>query len=98
MSTNFERLRSISIDELVGWLDANGHSDAAWWKWFEENYCNKCESETVYIDDIDGENTWKTKCECAYCEVHDECRFFPKMKLFDSQETIKMWLEVEVEE
>ena len=93
---NFKNLRSMSIDQLVEFLGTNGHHDAIWWKWFEEAYCEKCESETVYIDEHEGEHIWKTECECCYCEVHDKCRFFPDMDdVPDSKETIKMWLESE---
>jgi hypothetical protein len=94
--TNFEKLKSLDIDQLVEWLDENGHHDAVWWKWFEETYCEKCPTETVYIDDHEGEHIWKTECECSYCEIHDKCRFFQEMDdVPDSKETIKLWLESE---
>lgn len=96
---NLRKLQTMSIDQLVNWLDENGYHDAIWWKWFEETYCEKGESETVYIDEHEGEHIWKTECECAYCEVHDKCRFFPDMdEVPDSKETITLWLEAEVEE
>lgn len=92
---NFEKLQSMSVEELVEWIDDNVYSDGAiWWEWFDKKYCDKCESEIVYIDDICGPNT---KHKCAYCEVHDKCRFFPEMNdVPDNKETIKMWLESEV--
>lgn len=94
--SNLNKLQTMNIDELVEWLDANGHHDAIWRKWFEKTYCEKCESETVYIDEHEGEHIWKTECECAYCEVHDKCRFFQEMDdVPDSKETIKLWLEAE---
>lgn len=94
---NFKNLQSMSIDQLVEWLDVNGSHNSIWWTWFEENYCDKCETETVEISDFEGENEWKTKCECAYCETHDKCRFFSDMNdVPDAKETIKLWLEAEV--
>lgn len=95
---NFEKLQSMSIDELVEWIDVNIYSDGAiWWEWFDENYCDKCESEIIYIDDyFRGPNT---EHKCAYCEVHNKCRFFSEMDdIPDNKEVIKMWLEAEVEE
>lgn len=91
---NFKNLQSMSVDQLVEFLDTNGHHDAIWWKWFEDTYCDNCEREIVYINDISGPNT---KHECEYCEEHNKCRFFPEMDLFDTKETIKLWLESEVE-
>lgn len=90
---NFKHLQSMSIDQFVEFLDTNSHHDAAWWKWFEEKYCNKCESEKYYNDYFQKES------KCAYCEIHNNCRFFPDMDdVPDSKETIKLWLEAEVEE
>ena len=41
----------------------------------------------------------KVTHECVYCEVYGNCRFLQEMDdLPDSKETIKMWLEAEVEE
>lgn len=96
---NFKHLQSISIDQLVEFLDTNGNQDAIWWKWFDEKYCDRCEPVMVYVDDDDGENVWKTECECSYCEEHNKCRFFPEIEdVPDSKETIKLWLEAEVED
>ena len=96
--TNFERLKSMSIDELTEFLDANGHHDAVWWKWFEEEYCTKCETEKVYTNDEDGKSM-KVMHECTYCEVYGNCRFFLEMdNTPDSKETIKLWLNEESEE
>ena len=88
---NFKKLQSMSIDQLVDFLDTNGHHNAVWWKWFEEKYCNKCELEKYHSDYFQQEG------KCAYCEIHDNCRFFPDMKdVPDNKETIKLWLEAEV--
>ena len=92
---NFEKLRAMSVEQLIEWLLENGHDDAAWWKWFESTYCDKCGTITVEIDAGCGK---KRKCESQYCEEYDKCRFFPDMKLFDKVKTVKMWLEAEVNE
>lgn len=99
MMNNFEKLQSMGVDQLVEFLDTNGHHDAIWWKWFEENYCNKCETTMTTIPNCDGEETWLTPCVCAYCEVNGKCRFFPELEdIPDCKETIKLWLEAEVED
>ena len=96
---NLKNLQIMNIDQLVEFLDTNGHLDGICWKCFEETYCDNCPTETVYIDEHEGEHIWKTECECTYCEVHDKCRFFTEMDdVPDSKETIKLWLEAEVEE
>lgn len=94
---NFEKIKSMDIDELMIYLDANvPQDDAVWWKWFDKTYCDKCESEIIYVDDMYGPNT---KHKCAYCEVHNECRFFPGCSfVVDNKDAIKLWLEAEVEE
>lgn len=94
---NLKYLQSMNIDQLVEFLNANGHHDAIWWKWFEEKYCDNCERITVLIPGYDAEETYYTPCVCEYCEEHNKCRFFPEMNLFDTKETIKLWLKEEVE-
>ena len=50
--SNFERLHSMSIDELADWLDKNGQFDTApWTDWFAKKYCDHCESiECHYVE------------------------------------------------
>ena len=94
---NFEKLKSMSVDELALYLDENiPQDDAIWWKWFDKTYCDKCESETVYVDDYFlGPNT---EHKCAYCEVHNTCRFFPGCSfVVENKDAVKLWLEAEVE-
>ena len=92
---NFEKLKSMSVEELAKWLLENSHDDAAWWKWFAKTYCHKCETITVEIDTGCGR---KRNYESQYCEEHDQCKCFPNMKLFDPAETVKLWLESEATE
>ena len=93
--TVFENLKAKNIDELVDCLAEHYDFDSAlWWKWWDENYCSKCESETGYITDFGGEHEWQTPCEFAWCELHDKCRLFPEMDYIpDTKQIIKMWLE-----
>lgn len=88
--TVFEKIKSKNIDELVDWIDEHFHFDSApYWKWWDENYCSKCKA-IVQTDD-EGHET-----KFAYCEVHDNCKFFKDMdNIPDVKQTIKMWLESE---
>lgn len=90
---NFERLRSMSVEELVTWLDANGMWDNSPWSlWFDQKYCKNCEDIMYKLPDDCRE------FPCAYCEIYYNCRFFQdKEDVPDSKEIVKMWLESEVE-
>ena len=71
------------------WLDKYGDFDSApWMRWFDKNYCDKCEA--VVIQSLNGCNGY------AWCELHNKCKFFQDMNdIPDSKQTIKMWLESE---
>lgn len=101
---NFEKLHSMSIDELVKWLDQYGQFDNSPWSvWFNEKYCNNCESiKCRYAEAkerLDITPFYNGEIECAYCELEKKCRFFPELEdIPDNPEIIKMWLEMEVNE
>ena len=87
--TNIEKLRSMSIDEFSLWLDENGLFDnSPWMNWFDKEYCENCEAEKVMMEN------GKT-CPCAYCEIHEHCRFFPDIPTPVNYDIIKMWLQRE---
>lgn len=88
--TVFESIKNKNIDKLAEWLDEHCNFDfAPWWRFWDENYCNKCES-VIFSDDEGG------KMEFAYCEHYGNCRFFKEMAdTPDNKQTIKMWLESE---
>lgn len=90
---NFEKLQSMSIDQLAEFLDANCHDDAIYWKWHDKHYCKKCEPVMEY------DAFYDRMCKRAYCEIHNKCRFSPENEsLLDGKETIRMWLESEAED
>ena len=79
--TNFEHLKSMSIEELAEWLDEYGQFDnSPWSTWFSETYCDKCES--IKCKYVDAEKTlgfspyifgsYSGDLECAFCELADE--------------------------
>ena len=99
---NFEKLQSMSVDELAKWLDEYGQFDTApWMTWWNDNYCEQCESITVKITEEDKLKNHisclRDEFECAYCEINDnKCKFFPEMEdMPDNVEIIKLWLEEE---
>lgn len=88
--TVFENFKNKNIDELANWLAEHCMFDSApWWRFWDKNYCNKCKEE-IAVDEDGYEK------ECAYCELHGNCRFFKEMnEIPDNKQTIKMWLESE---
>lgn len=90
--TIFELIKPKDIDELAEWFDDYCNSDyAPWWKYWDDNYCNKCEPENVYVPEFGRE------CDCAWCELNgNKCKFFKEMdEIPDNKQIIKMWLESE---
>lgn len=87
--TNFEKIKSMTEDELAAWLLKNGVIDnAPWDEWFIDTYCNTC--DPVDMSEITGHFT-----EEAYCEHYNKCRFFGKEQL--PIDIINLWLEANYE-
>lgn len=91
--TVFDNINSKNIDEFVEWLHKIGmHESSPWMKFFDDNYCKKCEPEVA--DDPDA--GWHLSS--AYCELHDKCKYFKDIDDIPSiKQIIKMWLESEYE-
>ena len=100
---NLEKLKSMSVDELVDWLDKHGSfDDSPWLKWFVSECCDKCEPIICICDDakqaLGFEPLLGNDVECAYCEVHNKCKFFSDLNEVPSNKyIIKLWLESETE-
>ena len=90
---NFERLKSISVEELSKWIDTLGQFDNSLWiTWFDQKYCKSCEDIICKYED--GEREFP----CSYCELNGNCKFFPDFdEVPDNKKIIKMWLETEIE-
>ena len=103
--TNFEKLKSMSLEDFATFIDKHSmYDNTPWMNWWDKNYCDKCESiklnyeETQKILQIVPFFKEST-IECAYCEVHGRCRYFPNIEETPSmQEIVKMWLEATHEE
>lgn len=104
--TKFESIKSKNIDELAEWLDEYETFDnSPWMKWWNENYCQKCESVTIARNEyasIVGWNNHPNYCgniECGWCEINRKCKYFQDLDYIpDNEEIIKMWLESEAED
>lgn len=93
--TNFEYIKSKTIDELAKWLDNYGLQEhSPWSEWFDNNYCQKCDTIKQYVDCLGRD------LEFSYCEFNDDkCRFFPELnEIPENKQIIEMWLESECEE
>ena len=88
----FDNIKNKNIDELAEWLDENIVCDSApWWKYFDENYCGKCEPI-----EMETTSTFGCTMEYAYCELNGNCKFFKDREdIPDNKQIIKMWLESE---
>ena len=102
---NFEKLRSMSVEDLAKWLDQNGIIDhSPWLDYFNNKYCANCESVMCKYEDAEAAIGFKPcfsddDIECAYCEVYKKCRYFPDMtEVPDGVEMARLWLESEVKD
>ena len=95
---NFDKIKQMSLEDFAEWLYEHGMVDnTPWMKWFNENYCDKCESIIVKSEDAEKvlglKPFYDEEYECAYCEVYEDCcKFFPNGSP-SNKEIIKMWLE-----
>ena len=101
--TNFEKLKSMSLEELAKWLDKNGIIDnSPWFEDFNSKYCANCESVMCKYEDAEKTLGFKPfyddDVECTYCEIYGKCRYFEdRDEVPDGKEMVKLWLESEVE-
>lgn len=97
---NFDKLKNMTIEELAKFLDEHGmYDDTPWMKWFNENYCDKCESIIVKAAEAESiigiKPFYDEEYECAYCEVYEDCCKFFSEGFPSNKDIIKMWLEAE---
>lgn len=91
--TVLEKFKSKTIDEIIDWFDEFASDNAPWWKWYDENYCNKCEPIKS-----ERSNCLDYVPEFAYCELNGNCRFFKETDAIpNNKQIIMMWLESECE-
>ena len=95
LMTQFEKFTSMSREELVDWINEYGQFDqSVWMKWFDDNYCKKCESVIVTIKDLYYRDK---ETKCSYCELMHKCFHFPDMDhIPTNKEIIDLWFDTEV--
>ena len=100
--TNFEKIKAMSLEDIAKFIDEHGmYDDTPWMNWWDKNYCDKCESVILNFEDtkkILGLTPFyeDNETECAYCEVHHKCKYFPNLEEEPSMfDIVKMWLEAE---
>ena len=90
--TNYRKIKSMNIEDLASFLDnCSSFENAPWTIWFNQTYCENCESITCkYESELLGESG---KVECAYCELEHKCKFFLHFDDIPSpKEICKLWL------
>lgn len=89
--TVFENIKQMNMDTLIDCLDKLHFPEyAPWMQWYNKTYCQNCDTVTANVQYL-----MKT-CECAWCEIHGKCKFFPKLDDGpDRKQMIKLWLESE---
>ena len=99
--TNFDKLKSMSLDELAKFIDEHGmYDDTPWMNWWDKTYCDNCPSLKLKGEEVQEKlgivPFLNETYECAYCEVYDKCKYFPELEETPSmRDIIKMWLEAE---
>ena len=88
--TIFEKIKSMSEEEMADWLASQFDYDsivAPWDDFFYKEYCSKCEH-------IQKETSIGHLYTVNYCEENKCCRFFPNEGLGvpDIRTTVKIWL------
>ena len=94
----YDYITSLAKDQLIDWLDTYAdYDEAPWRKWFDDNYCKKCESiECSYADceKLNIKPFYKSSITCAYCELENKCKYFPELDTIpDSRKIIELWME-----
>lgn len=96
-TTHYNQIITMSIEELAKWLDKHGQFDGSpWLEWFDKKYCKNCASiilspEAAKVQ-LDFDRVYNIDTTCTYCELQQECRFFPGRETPNNEDIIAMWL------
>ena len=92
--TVLENFKTRNIDELAEWFDKYiAFDDAPWWKYWDKNYCNRCEAVITCVPEFD-----EYEHKVAYCELNGNCKHFKEIdEIPDNKHIIKLWLESKAE-
>ena len=88
----YEKIKKMNIEKLTNRIDKYGQfDDSPWIKKKKKTYCKNCESIKS------RSKQYNTETSYAYCELHDNCKFFPDIEYIpDNKDIIRMWLESEM--
>ena len=54
---NFEKIKSMTIEELTDWIDKYGQFDVSpWMEWFDKTYCKNCYELQQQLDQLKAKN------------------------------------------
>lgn len=91
MMTNYEKIKSMSKDELARFLDDVAIDEAPWNKAFDEHFCKDCPAVKANMERPDG--TPGIEMSFAWCEVFGHCKFFSQLDDTPSHlDVLKWWL------
>ena len=91
MMTNYEKIKSMSKDELARFLDDIAIDEAPWNKAFDEHFCKDCPAVKANMEQPDG--TPGIEMSFAWCEVFGYCKFFSQLDDTPSHlDVLKWWL------
>ena len=91
MMTNYEKIKSMSQDELARFLDDVAIDEAPWNKAFDEHFCKDCPAVKANMEQPDGPPD--IEMSFAWCEVFGYCKFFSQLDDTPSHlDVLKWWL------
>ena len=87
--TNYEKLKSMNVEDFANFLDSIGFDDNPWTTWFSEKYCSKCQPVKGRFEDVDH--------EFSFCEINHKCRLFSQEEYdyTNPLDIVRMWLQTE---
>ena len=96
--TKYAEFLRMSKEQLAEFLDKYTVLDnTPWGDWFKKKYCDNCESIRLTREEyrkIFGCSGYSSFVDCAYCELHRGCKFFPDSEdIPDVKDMILLWLE-----
>lgn len=87
----FEQIQTMNMQEFAKWMDKYCDFDGSpWVDFFSEEYCDKCDPIMCR-----RENS-KVEFSCAWCEIHNNCKFFSSQEFPSMEDMILMWLQEKV--
>lgn len=85
---NYTKIKNMTFDEMVDFLDKIGVDDTPWQNEFDDHYCRNC--EPLQVTPLG----YHKAITVAWCELHGKCKYFPEYDETPSnKEVIRWWLD-----